>query len=153
MITKFKKTTATYRASAQWLLVSLVMILALASSAYAKKTAPVAEERNDMLAAASIDVGHSIAQTCTVCHTFDKGGPTETGPNLFGIVGAKHAHEKNYTYSYALKNMKDRVWTVDALDKFLKLPGAYAPGTTMSFGGLIDPQDRADLIAYLRTLK
>jgi len=111
------------------------------------------EERHDMLAAASIDVGHSISLTCTVCHTFDKGGPTESGPNLFGIVGAKHARDKKYPYSGALKKMKDRVWTVDNLDKWLAYPSTYAPGTTMSFGGLIDPQDRADLIAYLKTLK
>jgi cytochrome c len=110
-------------------------------------------ERNDMLAAASVENGHTISLTCGVCHTFDKGGPDQTGPNLFGIVGARHAHEKTYHYSSALQRMTDRIWTTDALDKWLKGPGSYAPGTTMNFGGLLDPQDRADVIAYLMTLK
>ncbi|MBY0427820.1 MAG: c-type cytochrome [Alphaproteobacteria bacterium] len=135
----------------------MLFVFVLAPCAHAenptKNDAAVVEERNDMLDAASIEVGHSIAQTCTVCHTFDKGGPDQTGPNLFNIVGAKHAREKNYAYSDVLQKMKDRIWTVDALDKWLSLPGAYAPGTKMNFSGLIDPQDRADVIAYLKSLK
>lgn len=106
-----------------------------------------------MLAAASVKNGHDISLTCGVCHTFDKGGPDQTGPNLFGIVGAKHAHEKGFAYSDALRKMEKRLWTTDELDKWLKEPGSYAPGTKMAFGGLLDPQDRADVIAYLQTLK
>ena len=112
-----------------------------------------AEERNDMLAAASVLNGHAISQACTVCHTFDKGGPIQTGPNLFGIVGAKHGHDSRYTYSDVLKKMGGTIWTTDRLDKWLKSPSTYAPGTKMAFGGLLDPQDRADVIAYLQTLK
>jgi cytochrome c len=106
-----------------------------------------------MLAAASVLNGHAISHECAMCHSFDKGGPDEVGPNLFGIVGAHHAHEAGYTYSIVLRNMKNRIWTVDALDRWLKQPAAYAPGTTMGFGGLLDPQDRMDIIAYLSTLK
>lgn len=110
-------------------------------------------ERNDMLDAASVEVGHSIAQTCNVCHTFDRGGPNQVGPNLFGIMGAHMAANKTYIYSDALKKMGDQIWTVDAMDKWLLLPGAYISGTKMHFGGLLDPQDRADVIAYLKTLR
>lgn len=111
-----------------------------------------AEERNDMLDAASIPNGHTLSMVCATCHTFDKGGPVESGPNLFGIMGANHAREPKFPYSQALKQMKKKIWTVDAMDAWLKQPNAYAPGTSMRFGGLLDPQDRADLIAYLRTL-
>ncbi len=118
----------------------------------AAENAPWLAERNDMLAAASVKKGHEISTACSICHTFDKGGPNMTGPNLWGIVGARHAHS-DYDFSPVLRKMKDKIWTPDALDRYLKEPGRYAPGTTMYFGGLLDPQDRADLIAYLMTLK
>lgn len=128
-------------------LAAFLLCIGMLSPAFAK------EERNDMLAAASVKNGHAITSACTICHTFDKGGPDQSGPNLFGIIGAKHAHSPSFEYSDALKRMHDKSWTVDRLDEWLKNPGAYAPGTTMFFGGLLDPQDRADVIAYLRTLK
>lgn len=110
-------------------------------------------ERNDMLEAASEENGHEISLACNACHTFDKGGPDKVGPNLFGIIGSKRAHEKRYPYSQALLKMSHQVWTIDALDKWLKSPATFAPGTKMPYGGLLDPQDRADVIAYLLTLK
>lgn len=121
--------------------------------AFAGTDAAVVGDDNDMLAAASVEKGHDISMACRACHTMDKNGQDQTGPNLFGIVGAKHAREKDFPYSVALKKMSDRVWTVDALDAWLAQPGSYAPGTAMNFGGLSDPQDRADVIAFLRTLK
>lgn len=110
-------------------------------------------EKNDMLDAADVKNGEAISMSCTVCHTFNKGGPNKTGPNLFGIFGAKHAHLKEYAYSDALLRMKDQTWTVDELYKWLRDPSVYAPGTKMTFSGLLDPQDRMDLIAYLMTLR
>jgi cytochrome c len=118
-----------------------------------RHTAAKIQETNDMLAAADSKNGHQIFQECAPCHSFDKGGPNQTGPNLFGIVGAHHAHEQAFLYSNALRKMQDRIWTTDALDQWLKAPERYAPGTTMNYGGLLDPQDRADLIAYLMTLR
>lgn len=108
---------------------------------------------NDMLAAADVKVGLEISKTCNACHTFNKGEADKTGPNLFGIYGAKHAHKKDFVFSDALLKMKDKTWTVDELYLWLRDPAAYAPGTKMSFSGLLDPQDRLDLIAYLMTLK
>lgn len=135
----------------RFLIIHFLLCLLLANGS--AMAAPSHENHhNDMLAAASPENGHSLSLTCTVCHTFDKGGPDQTGPNLFGIVGAKHAHEARYSYSPALQKMKQETWTVDRLDQWIKGPGLYAPGTKMNFGGLLDPQDRADLIAYLMTL-
>lgn len=113
----------------------------------------VSDDENDMLAAASVSNGHGLAQVCSTCHSFDKGGPNGVGPNLFGIVGAHPAAKAGYSYSSALQKKSGDLWTTDNLDRWLKVPGAYAPGTKMAFGGLLDPQDRADVIAYLMTLK
>jgi cytochrome c2 len=103
--------------------------------------------------ASSINRGRGLTRECIICHTMDEGGPARLGPNLFGIVGAPHAQMKNYPYSKSLADMKDKIWTVEALDKWLQSPTAYAPETKMAFPGFIDPKDRADIIAYLKTLK
>ena len=137
----------TFLAFTRWIGL-LVFVLWAGGDAQAK-----GEDSNDMLAAADVVNGHTITTACGVCHSFDKGGPDIVGPNLFGIVGAKHAHEKNYAYSEGMKALKKQVWTTDLLDAWLKEPGAVVPGTRMAFGGLLDPQDRADVIAYLMTLK
>ncbi|NDE90905.1 MAG: hypothetical protein EB059_07195 [Alphaproteobacteria bacterium] len=103
--------------------------------------------------AISIEHGRGLTHECITCHTMDEGGPARLGPNLFGILGAHHAHMKGYAYSKSLANLADRIWTTEALDKWLQSPTAYAPGTTMAFPGFIDANDRADIIAYLKTLK
>lgn len=83
----------------------------------------------------------------------DEGGPARLGPNLFGIVGSRHAHMKGYAYSKSLAEMTDKIWTPEALDKWLQSPTAYAPGTKMAFPGILDSKEREDIIAYLKTLK
>lgn len=88
---------------------------------------------------------------CIACHTFNEGGKAGIGPNLYGVVGGPHAHMEGFTYSAALKS-KQGPWTFDELYQWLKKPSAYAPGTKMTFVGIPDPKERADVIAYLRTL-
>ena len=88
---------------------------------------------------------------CIACHSFNEGGKAGLGPNLYGIVNAPHAHMAGYQYSAALKS-HEGPWTYDELDKWLLKPSAYAPGTKMSFAGIANPKDRADVIAYLRSL-
>ncbi|MGL5784681.1 MAG: c-type cytochrome [Alphaproteobacteria bacterium] len=104
-----------------------------------------------LLAKADVEKGKLVAKKCLQCHTFEKGGPNRVGPNLWGIVGAKHGHIEAFSYSAALK-AKAGVWDYQALNLFLHKPRAYVPGTKMAFAGLEKIQDRADLIAYLRTL-
>lgn len=124
------------------------------SKEVASETNNYVPEKNDMLQAADISVGQTISLRCGACHSLSKADePGKIGPNLFGIVGAKHARRADYAYSNALKQLKDRTWTVDNLYKWLRDPEAYAPGTLMPYAGLMDPQDRLDLIAYLMTLK
>jgi cytochrome c len=88
---------------------------------------------------------------CIACHSFNQGGKAGVGPNLYGVVDAPHAHMAGYEYSAALKK-HDGPWTYDELDKWLTNPAAYAPGTKMSFAGIRDGRERADVIAYLRSL-
>jgi cytochrome c len=93
----------------------------------------------------------TLKYACIACHTFTEGGKAGLGPNLYGVVGGPHAHMAGFAYSEALKS-KQGPWTYDELYEWLKKPSAYAPGTKMTFAGAADPRDRADIIAYLRSL-
>jgi cytochrome c len=119
----------------------------------ARAVPAAAVQWNDLLRAADAREGAKIAKACMACHSFGAGEPRKVGPNLFGIVGAQVARQKDFPYSEALLRLRDRIWTTDDLYEWLRDPAAYAPGTTMSFGGLLDPQDRMDLIAYLMTVR
>ena len=75
-----------------------------------------------------------------------------TGPNLFGVVGRAVASAPYFEYSAALERLPAqgcRIWTEAALDAFLQSPEDFAPGTAMTLVGLTDPDERADVIAYL----
>jgi cytochrome c len=115
---------------------------------------PAAEPSVDTLLA-SADPARGEAATkkqgCVACHTFNEGGKAGLGPNLYGVVGAPHGHQEGFNYSAALKSHQGP-WTYEELDKWLAKPAAYAPGTRMTFMGVKDPKERADIIDYLRTL-
>lgn len=99
--------------------------------------------------------GEKLAAKCKACHTFEKGAPNRVGPNQWGVAGGALAHAEGFAYSPALleKKATTPVWSDEALDAFLTNPKAYIPGTKMVFAGLKDPAERADLIAWLKTLK
>ncbi len=103
------------------------------------------------LADADVGEGEKLARACIACHSFEQGGPTKIGPNLWDIVNADKAHVDDFAYSRALAEMEG-VWTYEALEAFLHQPREYVPGTKMSYAGMRDPEDRADIIAYLRSL-
>ena len=92
--------------------------------------------------------GEAVFKKCQACHSDQKGGPNQIGPQLWAVVGRPVASEAGFAYSDALKG-KSGPWTFDELFAWLKSPKAYAPGTKMSFAGLSKPEDRADVIAYL----
>ena len=105
-----------------------------------------------LLAKADPAAGEALAKkVCVVCHTFNDGGRPGVGPNLYGVVMGAHAHAQDYSYSAGMK-AKDGKWDYEALNHWLKRPAAYVPGTKMAFVGINNDQQRADVIAYLRTL-
>jgi cytochrome c len=106
----------------------------------------------ELLAHASAEKGQAIAKQCQACHTFEKGGPNRVGPNLYDIVGHERGTGRNgFNFSSAMKT-KGGKWTYDELNKFLTNPRSYIPGTNMTFAGLSRDSQRADVIAYLRSL-
>lgn len=104
-----------------------------------------------LLASADVNAGIKTAKKCTACHVFDKGGKNKVGPGLWNIVNADKGAIDGYAYSAALAEMEG-AWDYQALNAFLYKPKAYLAGTKMNFAGLKKPQDRANVIAYLRSL-
>ena len=101
---------------------------------------------------ANVEHGKALfAQQCLTCHTIDKGGPNKVGPNQWNLVGRKKASEAGFGYSSALQ-AKGGEWTYDDINQMIFKPQAYVKGTKMAYAGLPKEQDRADLIAYLRTM-
>ncbi|KJV69136.1 c-type cytochrome [Candidatus Neoehrlichia procyonis] len=101
---------------------------------------------------ASAEKGKNISKKCIACHTFEKGGKNMVGPNLWHIIGNNKAHLSNFNYSKALLN-KGGIWSEEDLFMFLTKPQAYIKGTRMSFAGISNPKDIADLLAYLKSLE
>ena len=106
---------------------------------------------NIRLADADAKRGENAAKKCAACHKFDKGAPNGTGPALWGIVQRPVASGPGYAYSPALSGKNSAKWEYDSLDAFLANPKAFAAGTKMVIN-LASPKERADIIAYLRTL-
>jgi cytochrome c len=106
-----------------------------------------------LLASANVENGRAIAQRqCASCHTFNEGGRHGVGPNLWNIVGSPHARAEGFRYSAANQAKANEPWSYEALNAFIANPRAAMPGTSMGFNGLANAQQRADLIAYLRSL-
>jgi len=101
-----------------------------------------------LLQTADLGAGEASFRKCTACHNATQGGPNGTGPNLWGTVGANVAHVAGYAYSDALRSHGGQ-WDWENLNQWLKSPRTFAQGTKMTFAGLSDPQERANLIAYL----
>lgn len=118
----------------------------------AAPAAPQAEPINALLAAADVGAGQKTSRACTACHSFEKGGANKVGPALWGVVERVVASIDGFAYSEGMKSHHDRKWTYDELNQFLFAPKAHVPGTKMAFAGVKDTKERANLIAYLRSL-
>lgn len=114
-----------------------------------QETAP--EPVSPLLASADPTRGQKLAKKCTACHTFEAGGVNKVGPNLYDIVNKTPAAVQGFAYSQDMQDMAT-AWDYETLALFIYKPKALLKGTKMNFVGLKKVQDRADLIAYLRTL-
>ena len=93
-----------------------------------------------------------MANTCPTCHSVIKDDELKIGPNLVGVMGRKAGTTKSLMGPTENLTKYGVIWSAETLDEFLANPSAKVPGTPM-MGILTDPQERADVIAYLATLK
>ena len=94
--------------------------------------------------------GAQIFKKCAACHSTD--GTKRVGPTLAGVIGRQAGSAPGFRYSRAMKGAMV-VWDDATLDAYLVAPKAFIPGNVMAFSGLPQAEDRANLIAYLNTLK
>jgi len=104
-----------------------------------------------VLASADAAAGARVFKKCAACHKLAD-GENGVGPHLFGVVGRDKGAVDGYGYSGTLASMEGD-WSPENLNGFLEKPSNYADGTTMSFAGLKKLDDRANVIAYLQTIK
>jgi len=133
--------------------------IVVAESAEGDGDAGAAQEEAPSIAAllqnASADAGANVFKKCVACHTGEKGGANKIGPHLWDVVMRPIAGVSDFSYSSAMQDFSEGgavQWDYEHLNGFLENPQGYMSGTAMGFPGVKDDEDRADLIAYLRSL-
>ena len=103
--------------------------------------------------AQDIVAGEQAFKRCTACHSVGENAANRMGPQLNGIVGKEAATQDGFNYSRALKEKGEAglTWTPETLTQFIRSPREYVPGNKMSFAGVQDDKQIADIIAYLMT--
>lgn len=116
-------------------------------------TGPAFEPVTALLASADVAAGEKGFKKCAACHTNVSGGANKVGPALYDVVERPIASVADFSYSAALRAYGEgKTWDFEALNGFLWKPKTYVKGTSMGFGGIRKVEDRADMIAYLRSL-
>lgn len=122
----------------------LLFSLLLAGSSFAR-----ADEFQDRLALANVDRGRLVFGPCRTCHYPDAVMGHNNGPNLSGIFGKVVGKQAGFDYYSDAFQRAEFVWTPQLMYAWLENPMTMFPDSSMMFRGIPDPQDRADLIAYL----
>jgi cytochrome c len=102
------------------------------------------------LASADAAKGEQVFKKCAACHNAEPGGPNALGPALYGVMGNPVAGHPGFAFSPALKE-KGGSWDWETMSAWLANPKKFAPGTKMTFAGLGNPQDRANVMAFLNS--
>jgi cytochrome c len=121
----------------------------------AAAAAPAAVPIAQLLASADPAAGANSFKKCASCHSADPSSPNKVGPGLWSVVNRPIAAHEAFSYSAAMKDFSKggaEKWDYEHLNHFLAAPKAYIKGTAMGFAGLKNDQERANVIAYLRTL-
>lgn len=108
-----------------------------------------------LLASADPAKGEAVFKKCAACHTNDAASANKVGPGLWNIVNRPVATHEGFKYSAAMTEFSQGgtvAWDYEHLSQFVTAPKKHVPGTTMGFAGLKKIEDRADLLAYLRTV-
>ena len=103
-----------------------------------------------LLSSADLANGEKQFRKCKSCHSVEAGGRDGQGPNLYGVVGAPQGGRDTFNYSDVIAGLGG-TWTFEELSLYITDPKGYAPGNKMVFKGILDDEDRADLIAWLNT--
>lgn len=102
------------------------------------------------VAAQDLKAGESLFERCVACHTVAQGDRNRAGPNLWGVFGSTAGQRDiGYAFSNALKD-SELVWNEETMSAYLENPRKVIPKTRMTFPGMKNPDQRADVIAYLR---
>ena len=107
-----------------------------------------------MIGSQDIADGEKVARKCKACHAFEEDGKNKSGPPLWGIVNKPVATAEGFRYSAAMQEFGEggKTWTYAELDAYLTAPKTHIPKTKMAFAGLKKEEDRAAILAYLRSL-
>ena len=131
------------------------IVVAPESAAPAPATAaPATPEEKEppvesLMASANVEAGQNAAKACGACHNFAKGAGAKVGPDLYGVVDRNIGSEPGFSYSSALQQRNSEKWTFQNLYEWIKNPKTFIPGNNMGFAGIKNPQERANIIAFL----
>ncbi len=132
-------------------------VVPLAAVATATASSNISEELeqpaslSSLLSAADVEKGAKLSRTCIACHSDEAGAKHKMGPNLWGIVNAEKGVAPDYKYSKGMLS-KGGIWDYESLDAFLEKPMKYVKGTKMGYMGLKNPEERAAVIMWMRSL-
>ncbi len=93
--------------------------------------------------------GKKLYKRCSTCHTLEEGGRHKVGPNMWDIFGATAGMKDGFAYSKAMKE-SGVVWTDETMDAYIENPRKFMPGNRMSYAGLRKPEDRENVLAYIK---
>ena len=120
-----------------------------AAPSQADKTAPAATVQDKPVDI--VQLGRAKFSQCAVCHSIKEGEASRVGPNLFGVIDRPAASLSDFAYSKAMRE-SGVTWTAENLDAFIENPQAFIRGNRMAYAGERSSENRAAIIAYLKSV-